>query len=378
MFFREEDKLRRGFLIIILLFLLVNLYTSVKVEYNSQLSSEIINTEYINGIEYFNVFELNKALKAQIKEDIIDQRLKVNIYGEQIIFLLESSYLSFGTDIYNTEFSLISKGDKHFLPVIFLKELLPLLYPSKIEFSNNKIIADTPVDKSIRTIVLDPGHGGKDPGAIGYSKNNYEKDIVLKIAKTLKKDLEKNLDVNVFLTRESDEFISLQQRTLFANQCEADLFISIHINAHPSNKAHGIEVYYLSTAKTDDARAVEALENSVVYDYEGGEKAVKEYDDLAFILADMAQSEHLEESYQQALKIQHSLVKHTKARDRGVKQANFYVLRGAFMPAVLLELGYITNKEEEKKLIKFSYQDKLTKAIFEGIKDFKYKFDQMQ
>lgn len=378
MFFREEDKLRRGFLIIILLFLLVNLYTSVKVEYNSQLSSEIINTEYINGIEYFNVFELNKALKAQIKEDIIDQRLKVNIYGEQIIFLLESSYFSFGTDIYNTEFTLISKGDKHFLPVIFLKELLPLLYPSKIEFSNNKIIADTPVDKSIRTIVLDPGHGGKDPGAIGYSKNNYEKDIVLKIAKTLKKDLEKNLDVNVFLTRKSDEFISLQQRTLFANQCGADLFISIHINAHPSNKAHGIEVYYLSTAKTDDARAVEALENSVVYDYEGGEKAVREYDDLAFILADMAQSEHLEESYQQALKIQQNLVKHTKARDRGVKQANFYVLRGAFMPAVLLELGYITNKEEEKKLIKFSYQDKLTKAIFEGIKDFKYKFDQMQ
>ncbi|MCK4695916.1 MAG: N-acetylmuramoyl-L-alanine amidase, partial [Candidatus Cloacimonetes bacterium] len=167
--------MRRGFLIIILLFLLVNLYTSVKVEYNSQLSSEIINTEYINGIEYFNVFELNKALKAQIKEDIIDQRLKVNIYGEQIIFLLESSYFSFGTDIYNTKFTLISKGDKHFLPVIFLKEILPLLYPTKIEFSNNKIIADTPVDKSIRTIVLDPGHGGKDPGAIGYSKNNYEK-----------------------------------------------------------------------------------------------------------------------------------------------------------------------------------------------------------
>ena len=366
-----------GFLVIIIFFSL-NLSASITVEYKSKLAPEIINTEMINEIEYFNVFELNKTFKAKIMEDLLDQRLNVNIYGEQLIFLLESSYVFFHSESYSFSHDIIQKDGKYYIPVVFLKKIFPRIFPDNITYNKGKIIAETPVDSSIHTIVLDPGHGGKDPGAVGYSKKNFEKDIVLTVTKKLKKILEDNLDVEVLLTREKDEFISLQQRTKFANENTADLFISIHCNAHRKEVIDGIEVFYLSTAKTDEARAVEALENKVVYEYEGGLEAVKKYDDLAFILADMAQSEHLEESYHLGMKLQNTLVGSTNGYNRGVKQANFYVLRGAFMPAVLIELGFLTNREEEKKLIKTSYQDKLIHSIYQGIKDFKLKYDKMQ
>lgn len=351
---------------------------SVTVEYVSELSPEQITTSKIDGVEYFNVYELNKAFKAIIKEDLLDQRLKINLYSCQLIVLMESSFLSCNGEIYNFKYPVLQQKGKLLLPKVFLTQLLPVLFPDKITLRGSRLRVADPVDNKIRTIVLDPGHGGRDPGAIGYSGSTYEKDLVLQIALKLKKRLENELDVDVILTRDKDEFVSLQERTEMANRNNADLFISIHINAHNNRKANGIEVYYLSTAKTDGARAVEALENSVVYDYEGGEEAVKKYDDLAFILADMAQNEHLEESFQQSMKLQQYLVQETTAQDRGVKQANFYVLRGAFMPAVLLELGYITNKAEEKKLKNLSYQEMLVRAICKGIKDFKYKFDRLQ
>ena len=332
--------------IILIIFCFQVLFASVTVEYVSELSPEKIVTTRINQIEYFNVYELNKAFKAFIREDGMDQRLKINLYGCQLIILLESSFLSCNGDVYNFTHPVIQYQGKLLLPEIFLTELLPVLFPDKIKLQGNSLKVADPVDNKIRKIVLDPGHGGKDPGAVGYS-GTYEKDLVLQIALKLKKKLEKELDVEVLLTRDIDKFVSLQERTEFANSNNADLFVSIHINAHNNAQAHGIEVYYLSTAKTDGARAVEALENSVVYDYECGEEAVKKYDDLAFILADMAQNEHLEESYQQSLKLQHYLVEETEAYDRGVKQANFYVLRGAFMPAVLLELGYITKLKKK-------------------------------
>lgn len=365
---------------LIFMLIIVNsvMYSAIKVEFRSGLAPEFVQTEMIDNIEYFNIFELNKVFKANVYEDILDQRLKINLYNEQLIILMDSSYLLFRGDQFNFSHPVVQKGGKYFLPTKFLSKLLPFLLPEKISFANGKLDAEGPIDNSIKTIVIDPGHGGKDPGAIGYSKKNFEKNIALIVAKKLQKKIKDNLDVKVLLARDKDEFVSLQQRTQFANQNNADLFISIHCNAHRNTKVHGIEVFYLSTAKTDEARAVEALENQVVYDYEGGEEAVKKYDDLAFILADMAQSEHLEESYHLGAKLQTEMVNRTDSRNRGVKQANFYVLRGAFMPAILLELGFLSNKAEEKKLIKSSYQDKLVDAIFEGVKDFKYRYDNME
>ncbi|HHE36952.1 MAG TPA: N-acetylmuramoyl-L-alanine amidase [Candidatus Cloacimonetes bacterium] len=299
------------------------------------------------------------------------------MYGQEMIFLLDSAYLFYQNEIYNFNQPIISRKGKYLIPVFFLENVLPQLYPKQIQFNTNFISAELPIDNSIHRIVLDPGHGGKDPGAVGYSKKNYEKDVALAVARKLKRILLEQMSVEVYLTREKDEFVSLQKRTKFANEKKADLFISIHCNAARKKTANGIEVYFLSTAKTDDARAVEALENDVVFKYEGGEEAVKQYDDLAFILADMAQSEYLEESYNLSMRLQNDLIRTTESRDRGVKQANFYVLRGAFMPAVLIELGFLSNKEEEKKLTKSSYQNKLAQSIYESIRDFKKKYDQL-
>ncbi|MCF7867422.1 MAG: N-acetylmuramoyl-L-alanine amidase [Candidatus Cloacimonetes bacterium] len=356
----------------------IYLAADVDVEYRSGLSPEIIMIIDIDGVPYFNVFEMNKTFKATVQEDILDSRLHMNLYNEQLIILLDSAYLQYKGEIYNFKYPLIQQDGKYYLPQRFLLELLPEILNDYISKTGDKLVAANPSDNRLKTIVIDPGHGGKDPGAIGNSKKNYEKTLVLEISRKLQKKLRDNLNVDVILTRSKDEFVSLQQRTQFANSQAANLFISVHCNAHRSSEVSGIEVFYLSTAKTDEARAVEAMENQVVYDYEGGEEAVKKYDDLAFILADMAQSEHLEESFQLGLKLQNNLISATGARNRGVKQANFYVLRGAFMPAVLLELGFLTNKKEERKLKDSSYQNKLVDALYQGIKDFKYQYDQMQ
>jgi len=364
------------FLLLLVLFSIV--HADVIVEYNTSLAPEIIKTIKIDSVDYFNVYELNKTFKAKISDDLLDQRVNVNIYHEQLIFLLDSSLVQHGSDYFNMTYNIIQSDGKYFLPVVFIKDILPQILSNMLKWESNKLIAQTPIDNSIRRIVLDPGHGGKDPGAVGYSKKNFEKEVVLELALKLKKKLEQQLDVVVLLSRDKDEFVSLQQRTKFANENSADLFISLHCNAHRNSKIDGIEVYYLSTAKTDEARAVEAMENQVVYEYEGGKEAVKKYDDLAFILADMAQSEHLEESFNLGANLQTALVNATKAYNRGVKQANFYVLRGAFMPSVLLEFGFLSNKEEEKKLINSSYQEKLIDSVFIGIRDFKKKYDQMQ
>jgi N-acetylmuramoyl-L-alanine amidase len=370
--------MRLFFITITILLISEFLFSDVVVRYRDGLSDEIILTKKIDNLEYFNVFELNKAFKAVIREDVLDYRLHINLYNEQLIFLLDSSYLQHRGKQYNFLHPLHQDGDRYFLPINFLYEVLPVLLDDVISRKGSDLLAANPTDNRIKTIVLDPGHGGKDPGAIGASGKIFEKDITLAISKKLQKVLQDNLDVEVLLTRSKNEFVSLQQRTEFANKQNAGVFISIHCNAHRDSKIDGIEVFYLSTAITDEARAVEALENQVVYDYEGGAEAVKKYDDLAFILADMAQSEHLEESFQLGLRLQNNLISAVSAKNRGVKQANFYVLRGAFMPSVLAELGFLSNKEEEKKLIKSSYQDKLVEALYLGIKDFIYKYEQMQ
>ncbi len=353
------------------------LFADITVKYDTNIPNEIIVTKKINSnVKYFASSELNKAFQAKIQKDYIDQRLTLQIYNNTFIFLLETSYLTFNDQTYNLKYPLIYNKGKVYIPITFLTEILPKLLPNYISYQDFTIQAKTPFDNSIKTIIIDPGHGGKDPGAIGVSGNVFEKNITLKIAKKVKYYLHQKLkNVKVVLTRDKDEFVSLQSRTKLANDLKADVFVSIHCNANRNHKARGTEVYYLSTAKTNEARAVEALENSVVEKYEGGLQAVKKYDDLAFILADMSQNEHLEESYRLSDILEEEITKETGFYKRGVKQANFYVMRGAFMPAVLIETGFLTNEEEEKLLNSEKYQDKIAKAIADGIIYFKKKHD---
>ncbi len=367
--------------LIILLFFAASMMHAVNditVEYKDGPAPETISVCELEGLPYFNVYELNKVFNASIREDETDQRLRIELYGKQFIFLLHSGWFQVDDSSYCMLYPMKRIGLRYFLPVSVLEMQLVAILNNHITYNeqNRKILADVPIDHSIKRIILDPGHGGVDPGALG--SKNHEKDIVLCIAGKLKKRLEYELGIEVLMTRDTDEFISLRNRSRFANESQGDLFISLHCNASENRKSTGVEVYFLSPAKTNDARAVEALENSVVQKYEGGEEAVKRYDDLSFILMDMAQTEQLQESSDLAWKLQANLVSASGSRDRGVKQAGFYVLRVSFMPAVLVELGFISNREEEKKLADGAFQDKLVAALFEGIKDFKFKYDRVR
>ena len=224
---------------------------------------------------------------------------------------------------------------------------------------------ETIVDDTIRLIVIDPGHGGRDVGASG-SGGAMEKDITLSIARLLKKRLLESTGAEVLLTREEDEYLQLAERTEFANKRSADIFISIHVNAARRRGARGVEAFFLSFDATDDeARETAAFENNVI-SLEGKTDSAP-MDDIKSILWDLTQTQAHHESARLAESIYQSLFKAVGGEFRGVKQAPFHVLVGATMPAVLIEVGFISNPREEKKLQREKVQAKMAEAISKGI-----------
>lgn len=214
----------------------------------------------------------------------------------------------------------------------------------------------------LRRIVVDAGHGGKDPGAIGPS-GLQEKNITLAMAKLLKTELERELGCQVILTRDRDVFIPLEERTAIANKVGADLFISVHANASHNKSAYGVETYYLNFSKNDKAAAVAARENGI---------SLKQVGDLELILFDLMANAKINESSRLAAEIQNSLVRDLKreypdVRDLGVKQGPFYVLVGATMPSVLVEAAFISHKREETRLASREFQQQTSAAIVKGV-----------
>jgi N-acetylmuramoyl-L-alanine amidase len=212
-------------------------------------------------------------------------------------------------------------------------------------------------------IVLDPGHGGKDPGAIGV-RGIAEKNIVLSIAKKLARKLRKEMNVEVILTRNNDSFVPLEDRTAIANAENADLFISLHTNASSSRRLRGIESYYLDNSTDEATIRLAARENGT---------SRRNVSDLQFILSDLTQSSKLEDSISLAHNLQSSLVSHMgrkyrKVRNLGVKKGLFYVLVGARMPSVLLEVFFVTNRTEGRALGRRSFQSSIVEALYRGIK----------
>ncbi len=219
------------------------------------------------------------------------------------------------------------------------------------------------------TIVLDPGHGGKDPGTSG-KYGTKEKDLVLDITKRVGRLLEKNTGIKVVYTRTEDIFIPLWKRTKIANEAGGKLFVSIHINSNPNRKIKGFETYLYSSAYSAEAIEVASRENSVI---EFEEKKIN-YEKLSMerkITATMASSMFLKESEALAAVIQEELDKRLTIPNRGVKQAGFYVLSGASMPCVLIEGGFVSNPSEEKKLKSPSYRKKIADGIYRAIIKFK-------
>lgn len=220
----------------------------------------------------------------------------------------------------------------------------------------------------VRTIVIDPGHGGPETGAIGPS-GTTEKELSLTVGRSLKRLLERRMAVRVVLTRDGDADLPLETRTAIANQNKADLFVSLHFNSYYGHQAQGAETYFLSREASDQLAAAAAATENLA----GGEPDPEL--DLKLILWDLAQTYHLAESQRFASLVQEELNLTLGLRNRGVKQAPFLVLMGATMPAVLVELGFLSNPEEEAKLRSPIYQAELVDSLFRAIRRFKTQIE---
>lgn len=231
--------------------------------------------------------------------------------------------------------------------------------------------------KKISTVVIDAGHGGKDPGAIG--KKVKEKDITLKIAKMTGNYIKQNCpDVNVIYTRNSDVAVSLLRRAQIANQNNADLFISIHCNANASSQPQGVETFVMGEHRNAANLEVAKLENaSILYE----DNAEQDYDNFnpnspeAYIMLNFFQSEYKNASLEFAEHIQNQLVKRVGRKDRGVQQAGFLVLYKTTMPSVLVEIGFISNPAEENFMASNDGQTYIASALFRAFRDYKNEYE---
>lgn len=217
----------------------------------------------------------------------------------------------------------------------------------------------------VKRIIIDPGHGGKDKGAIG--KNGlYEKDLTLKIAQKLSQRIKQDLNIEALLTRDSDRFIPLEERTAIANTRHADLFVSIHVNASPNSQAGGIETYFLNLATDEESIRVAAFENAT---------STKRISDMQKILKDLMLNTKIDESSRLAGHLQQNVIqslneKYSPIKNLGVKQAPFYVLIGAQMPAILVETSFISNDRERELLGQEDYLDHIVTGLLKGIEGY--------
>jgi len=215
----------------------------------------------------------------------------------------------------------------------------------------------------VRRIIIDPGHGGKDPGTINTRKRLFEKNIVLDVAKRLKKKFRKLKKFDVILTRNTDSYLTLEERTAIANSKKGDIFISIHINSSPKKKVHGIETYYLSMTTDPNAIRVAAQENAV----SGNSIA-----ELGNIVEKIIKNTKKSESKILASIVQKELIKkisskYKRIKNLGVKKAPFYVLIGAEMPSILVEASFLSNRVESERLNRSYYRQVIAEGIYQGI-----------
>ena len=335
--------------------------------------------KYYISVNNFSDVLLNKNFTNNDTEKIIiyfgDTKIKITA---------NISFIIINDKPYQLQNNVFQRKGEYYVP---LDDFLALLTQhtntnysmnyNSMSINLSSVIQNSPIDKTtdlikekkkwqFDTIIIDPGHGGKDPGSVGY-KGTKEKDIVLDVSKRLARKIQKNLRVKTILTRDEDVFIRLQDRTKFANTNEGDLFISIHVNSNESKKPYGFETYLLKPGRNQEAINVALRENSVI-ELEGNK--FEQLTDEQLIQATIAQSGFVQYSEKFAALVQEEIDKRVQSRNRGVKQAGFYVLMGASMPNVLIELGYISNPNEEKKLNSSSYRDMLATSIYYAIVEY--------
>ena len=376
--------LRINFQLFSIIFLFSNLCA------NSESNVKVFENDVLIGqiktIQNKKLFSVNDFIKiTQSRKFINDKTQKVVFYvnNKKIKISNQVTFIEIEDNLFQLTSKVVNQNDNYYMPTESFFSIIQTLSSSfSIKYTNDEIrITSTPgLKKTIKavdlrnekekwefkTIVIDAGHGGKDPGAVGY-RGTKEKDIALDVAKRLEKKLSKNMNVKIVMTREEDIFLRLSERTKIANESNGNLFISIHTNAAEDRRASGFETFLIGPNKNEAAVRVAARENAVL-ELEGitGKKLSNE--DL--IQATIAQSAFASKSEQFASMVQKEIKKRVQSKDRGVKQAGFYVLMGASMPNVLVELGFISNPSEEKKLRSPQYRDQLATAIYRAVEQY--------
>ena len=374
-------------------FLLIYLLVSISFAATNDTIKLVKNSKLLNKIDTIEnnkFFSINDFLSSTGSEPYINEKT------EKIVFYLDNkkikitsgiTFLLIDDNIYQLSSKVVRQNNEYFVHIDSFINIVnsSLQNLSIISNSSEIIISSTVKTKNVAiknidieknkwkfsTIIIDPGHGGKDPGAVGY-RGTLEKDIALDVAKRLEKKISKNMKVKTVLTRDEDIFLKLGERTRIANENNGSLFISIHANAATDRRASGFETFLIGPNKNEAAVRVAARENSVL-ELEGvaGKKLTNE--DL--IQATIAQSAFASKSEKFAALVQEEIGKRVQGKNRGVKQAGFYVLMGASMPNVLVELGFISNLAEEKKLRSSQYREVLATAIFRALEKYEKTLD---
>jgi N-acetylmuramoyl-L-alanine amidase len=338
------------------------------------------------GIDYVAVSELSSIIGSKQKFDIITRRCELQLEDHHAYFAEDIAALIVDGELYIMSAPVLRFDDLIGIPADGALYVLKRFDPESGwkhggEFiitaektSNIDASSDKKEQFIISFIVIDAGHGGKDPGAI--AAGILEKDITLLIADSLKRNIQKRLkSIKVIMTRNGDRFIELSRRADIANRrigknCNG-IFISIHINAALSGRISGFETYFLSqNPSNEESRTTAALENnSIMFEGKGGSR--REYSDIDHIEAMMLTTQIQRESSNLADMIQKSMSRTVSGiKSRGVRKADFYVLRGVLMPAVLIEVGYITNPGDRKRLKAKEIQANLADGIADGIERF--------
>jgi N-acetylmuramoyl-L-alanine amidase len=332
-------------------------------------------TYNIEGVSYIGVSSVINAYKVNASWDSVAKKLKLYRGDKEVILCAESDVALVNGRPNILPAPVRMHKSTMLVPEIFAGTAIARVFARELRiakpYAGDELVPGC--DFTIANIVVDAGHGGKDPGAIG-KLGVREKYITLDIAKRLKSHLQKAC-IKAVLTRNDDRFISLWQRAHIANKLKADFFISIHANAARSSMAKGFEVFYLSEAVDDNARAIAAAENASLKYEDSSFGNRKTSDSLEATLWDLENTENRRESIELAKSIISATCKRLRMKDRGVKGAKFYVLKGAQMPSVLIEVGFISNTDEARKLKDAEYREKIAKAISDGIVDYKKRYE---
>jgi len=376
--------LKTNFQIFIIILLFSQLFaiseSKMKVFKNDLLLGEI------STIQNNKLFSVNDLIAITDSRNFVNEKTQKVIFyinGKKIKVTNQVTFIEIEDNLFQLSSKVMNLNNDYYIPVeSFFSILQNLSKPPPLKYKNDEIrftsnFEDQKMIKTVdlsnekekwefKTIIIDAGHGGKDPGAVGY-RGTKEKDIALDVAKRLEKKISRNMNVKVIMTRDEDVFLRLSERTKIANDNKGSLFISIHTNAAEDRRASGFETFLIGLNKNEYAAKVAARENAVL-ELEGSAKKDLSGEDL--IQATMAQASFAAYSETFADLVQKEIKKRVQSKDRGVKQAGFVVLARASMPNVLVELGFISNPSEEKKLRSPQYRDQLATAIYRAIEQY--------